>query len=77
MHAYDSWLDGWMPSTSPDEPDLPLRAKMRIGPDSVILPYERAGTLMVFRTFERLSFALVMSAKRPMFVLDAVRPPPA
>ncbi|HED16763.1 MAG TPA: LysM domain-containing protein [Gammaproteobacteria bacterium] len=43
--------------------------------DSVKLPDERAGVLMVFRTFDRLSYALVMYAERNMHVLDMVRTP--
>ena len=47
----------------------------RIAGDSVKLPNERAGTLMVFRTFERVSYALVMESTRAMHVLDTVRNP--
>ena len=42
---------------------------------TVTLPLEQAGHLMVFRTFERVSFALVMHATKPLHVLDWVRPP--
>jgi len=44
--------------------------------DTVKLPDERAGTLMIFRVFEKVSFALVMDATRPLHVFDAVRNPP-
>lgn len=44
--------------------------------DTVKLPDERAGTLMVFRSFEKVSFALVMEATLSMRVWDAVRNPP-
>ncbi len=43
--------------------------------DTVILPNEPAGTLMVFRTFPRVSFGLVMRATRAIHVLDRVRNP--
>ncbi|MDH3871517.1 MAG: LysM domain-containing protein, partial [Gammaproteobacteria bacterium] len=43
--------------------------------DSVILPDEEAGLLMVFRTFDRVSFALVMKATRAIHILDYVRAP--
>ncbi|MBI2381816.1 MAG: LysM peptidoglycan-binding domain-containing protein [Gammaproteobacteria bacterium] len=43
--------------------------------EAVALPDEPAGELMVFRTFDKVSLALVMAAKRPIHVLDAVRPP--
>lgn len=41
----------------------------------VTLPDESAGLVMVFRTFDRVSFALVMEAERAMHVLDKVRNP--
>lgn len=43
--------------------------------DTVTLPDEKAGHLMVFRTFDRVSFGLVMDATRPIHVLDRVREP--
>ena len=43
--------------------------------EKVRLPLEKAGLLMVFRTFDRVSFALVMHATKPLHVLDWVRPP--
>ncbi len=41
----------------------------------VQLPDERAGTLMVFKTYDRLSYALVMQAEGPIHTLDKVRNP--
>lgn len=41
----------------------------------VQLPDERAGTLMVFKTYDRLSYALVMQAEGPIHTLDNVRNP--
>ena len=43
--------------------------------DTVKLPDEQAGLLMVFRTFERVSFGLVMKATRPLHVLDRIHTP--
>ncbi len=43
--------------------------------DKVKLPDEPAGHLMVFRTFPRVSFALVMGATRAIHVLDRVKNP--
>ncbi len=43
--------------------------------DAVNLPDEIAGTLMVFRPFERVSYALVMKASQALHVLDKVRTP--
>ncbi|MHB1239417.1 MAG: LysM peptidoglycan-binding domain-containing protein [Gammaproteobacteria bacterium] len=42
---------------------------------TVQLPDERAGLLMVFRPFERVSYALVMSATRAIHLDDTVRNP--
>lgn len=43
--------------------------------DTVTLPDEVAGTLMVFRPFERVSYALVMKATQALHVLDKVKTP--
>ena len=72
----DFRTERWMPDGVPTE-EFPPRKKAGRASDSAIMPYERAGTLMVFRAFDRVSFALIMSAARPMFLLDVVRPPPA
>ncbi len=42
---------------------------------SVVLPEESAGSLMVFRVFERVSYALVMQATQAIHVLDKVKTP--
>jgi LysM domain len=47
----------------------------RLFAEKVRLPDEIAGTTMVFRTFERMSYALVMDASREMHVLDTVTNP--
>ncbi len=41
----------------------------------VELPELRAGTIMVFRPFDRVSYALVMQATRAMHLLDVVKNP--
>ncbi len=62
-----------------DEPDpnapLPPHVEVRRPNSTFVTPYEEAGTLMVFRVFDRVSFALVMRATRAMHVLDAVAAP--
>lgn len=50
----------------------------RVSPDphdKVKLPDEKAGVLMVFRTFPRVSFGVVMSATTVIHVLDRVHTP--
>jgi len=49
--------------------------KDRIAKDTIILPEERAGLLMVFRTFEKMSLAIVLKADRALSVDDIVRNP--
>ncbi len=41
--------------------------------EKIELPEEYAGVLMVFRTFERISYALVMEATSPIHIYDTVR----
>lgn len=46
------------------------------GRSSVVsLPDERAGELMVFRSFENVSYGLVMNTQRPVHVADRVKNP--
>jgi hypothetical protein len=44
-------------------------------PPEVTLPTERNGLLILFRVFDRVSYALVMSSKRPLKIGDAVQTP--
>ena len=48
-----------------------------IGGDPMLvqLPEERAGNLLIFRTFDSVSYGLVMDTQRPVHVLDKVRNP--
>ncbi|MEQ8690468.1 MAG: LysM peptidoglycan-binding domain-containing protein [Pseudomonadales bacterium] len=50
-------------------------ARDRIAKQVIQLPSERAGLLMVFRTFEKLSYGIVLMAERPLAVKDEVRNP--
>jgi len=43
--------------------------------NNVRLPDERAGTLLVFRTFEKVSYGIVMNATSEIHLLDMVRNP--
>ena len=43
--------------------------------EKVKLPDVRAGELMVFRTFKKMSFGLIMRAERDMALLDVVKNP--
>jgi hypothetical protein len=57
--------------------EAPVYASARPVRDSDFaqLPAERYGLVMIFRTFERASFALVMQASRPVAVSDIIANP--
>jgi hypothetical protein len=46
-----------------------------MGGESVRLPDEEAGTVMIFKVYDRIAYALVMEATSEIHVLDAVRNP--
>ncbi|RMH83028.1 LysM peptidoglycan-binding domain-containing protein [Pseudomonas sp. AOB-7] len=47
----------------------------RITGESVKIPDERSGLLMVFRTYDKLSYGLVLGASRSLAIMDKVRNP--
>ena len=47
----------------------------RVTGESVKVPDERAGLLMVFRTYDKLSYGLVLNATRQLAVRDKIRNP--
>ncbi|MDU8501648.1 LysM domain-containing protein [Pseudomonas syringae] len=47
----------------------------RITGEQVKIPDERSGLLMVFRTYDKLSYALVLQANRSLAIMDKVRNP--
>ena len=57
-----------------DRSDRSFGSKIGFG-KKVRLPSERAGTLLVFRTFDRLSYGLVVGASTEIHVADYVRNP--
>jgi hypothetical protein len=57
-----------------DRNDRSFGSKIGFG-KRVRLPEERAGTLLVFRTFDRLSYGLVVGASTEIHVADIVRAP--
>jgi hypothetical protein len=51
------------------------RACTDAGAGSVQLPDTRNGLVMVYRVFDRVSYALIMQSERPVYLLDTVRNP--
>lgn len=47
----------------------------KTGGEPVQLPDERAGTIMIFKTYDRISYALVMEAESEIRILDRVSNP--
>lgn len=61
--------------TLPPRDQLLSRGEAVTRRDIAALPDDRYGLLMVFRTFDRTAFALVMEASRPVAVSDIVTNP--
>lgn len=61
--------------TIPPRATLSERGEAITNQDIAQLPDQRYGLVMVFRTFDRASFALVMEASRPVAVSDYVTNP--
>jgi hypothetical protein len=53
----------------------PMHTPSGLFKGKVKLPDERAGTVLVFKTYERMSYALIMDASHPITVGDFVRNP--
>jgi len=43
--------------------------------ENIQIPDSRAGLLMVFRTFEKMSYGIVLKSNRPLAVMDRVSNP--
>ncbi|MCH2158330.1 MAG: LysM peptidoglycan-binding domain-containing protein [Oleiphilaceae bacterium] len=43
--------------------------------ERIELPSERAGLMMIFRVFDKLSYGLILRANRPLKIMDEVRTP--
>jgi len=71
-NTYSIWTPG---EIVPDR--IGNRAEMAAQLDRVTLPNERVGNLMVFRTFENVSYAIVMLDALPIRVGDYLKNPDA
>ena len=52
---------------------FPEFANRKSNSETILLPEEYVGNMMVFRTFDKISYALVMEINGPVHVLDTVR----
>ena len=52
---------------------FPEFANRKTKSETISLPQEYVGVVLVFRTFEKISYALVMEVNGPVHVLDTVR----
>lgn len=71
----DRSVVGWREEDPRANAPIPPHPEIRRDRARFVTPFERAGLVLVFRTFDRVSFALVLSAKRAMRVGDLVAPP--
>jgi hypothetical protein len=55
--------------------EAPQQTQVVLEPGEVKLPDERVGLLMIFRTFDRISYGLIMNATDAVYTLDAVQTP--
>jgi len=67
----NTWFNHWGSGAPKTAPDAPAPE----GAQPLILPDERNGLVFVFRVFEKMSYAMVMRASRPIYVGDIVQTP--
>ncbi|NEV61012.1 LysM peptidoglycan-binding domain-containing protein [Thiorhodococcus minor] len=68
---------GWRRDEPSPDSSFPIHADWRRNKGEYVRPFERSGVLMVFRTFDRVSFGIVLHANRFINVGDWIAPPPA
>ncbi len=74
----DDWtIRRWRADAPDANSPVPPTVDVRRERSTFVKPFERSGILMVFRTFERVSFALILDAVRPMHIDDRIAPPPS
>lgn len=66
---------GWRGNEPEGLESFPLHASFRRQNAQYFKPFEQSGLLMIFRTFDRVSFALVLKANRFINVGDWIAPP--
>ncbi len=53
----------------------PVQTQVKLGAGELMLPDERVGLLMVFRTFDRVSYGLILNSTDSVYTLDTVQTP--
>jgi LysM repeat protein len=53
----------------------PVQTQVKLEPGQVKLPDERVGLLMIFRTFDKVSYGLIMNSTDAVYTLDSVQTP--
>ena len=58
-----------------EDKSKPVDKESKIKPDEIKLPDERVGLMMIFRTFDRVSYGLIMQTSDAIYTLDTVHTP--
>ncbi len=58
-----------------EDKSKPVDKESKVKPDEIKLPDERVGLVMVFRTFDRVSYGLIMQTSDAIYTLDTVHTP--
>ncbi len=75
--GYDYDPKGWRADEPSANEGFPLHPAYRRQKAEYLAPFERAGQLMVFRVFDRVSFGVILEATRALQVGNWIAPPPA
>jgi LysM repeat protein len=74
-----TWLSSLLGNTPPPVTNAPVvddqPAGAKLEGSTVQIPDERNGLVFVFRVFEKMSYAMVMKATKPLYVGDIVQTP--
>ena len=68
-----TWFNGIRNAFNKFDNRFPEFANRKSNSETILLPEEYVGNMMVFRTFDKISYALVMEINGPVHVLDTVR----
>jgi hypothetical protein len=80
--GFDKWKNNWEMRPTPVVPDPPrgqsdetAKAGAALVDGPITLPDERNGLVFVFRVFDKMSYAMVLRASRPIYIGDVVKTP--